>query len=85
MEKRFHTCEEWDWRWVCDWDISPVSINATMNTDTSGLVLDDLDVSGDPQGAYVVATADQTTNNNATRERYEEYMAAASRRVSMTA
>ena len=27
------------------------------------------DVSGDPQGAYVVATADQTTNNNATRER----------------
>ena len=56
--------------------------NATMNTDTSSLVLDDLDVSGDPQGAYVVATADQTTNNNATRERYEEYMAATSRRVS---
>ena len=54
-----------------------------MNTDTSSLVLDDLDVSGDSQSAYVVATADQTTNNNATRERYEEYMAAtASRRVS---
>ena len=42
--------------------------NTTMNTDTSSLVLDDLDVSGDLQSASVVATADQATNNNATRK-----------------